>query len=104
MQEDQKRKERGYDVIKADWRGIGLTIRYHPTWSEAGGVAHLEIIADDRQILPITETGYKSHFLYPDEMKDFESPVALVIDWLEHEGGTERWKRREAEAKQMSLF
>jgi hypothetical protein len=50
---------------RAIWRGIGLTIRHHPSWIrlDAGPVQHLEIESDGRVPLPVTDTGYRSHFL-----------------------------------------
>lgn len=64
------------------WEGIPITVRFNACWIQ--GVAHLEIISDDRQPLPITETGYRSHFL-PGEnpLADYgNDPVAFVRGWI----------------------
>lgn len=51
----------------AAWRGIGLTINrveeYFAMGDGSYAVSHMEIIADGRQALPVTNTGYKSHFI-----------------------------------------
>ena len=43
------------------------------------GVAHLDIttIEPPRAPLPITETGYRSHFLHPDEVAAYGGPEAF---------------------------
>ncbi|HEY1612097.1 MAG TPA: hypothetical protein VGF97_00210 [Rhizomicrobium sp.] len=52
-------------VEQFDWQGITVSVSYEPDWRGMDATAHLEIqlIAPDWQVLPITETGYRSHFL-----------------------------------------
>ena len=92
--------------FRAEWRGIGLTIN----WVEAyfsigdGAVAHLEIIADGRAMLPVTETGYKSHFIDREAVEAEGGPVAYALAWLNFEAAKPAWKASEAAARQFSLF
>lgn len=96
--------------FRADWRGIGLTINWKPdyfsmaTGDGAYAVAHLEIIADGRVMLPVTETGYRSHFIQKEAIEAEGGPVAYALAWLDHEAASPSWKRREAAARQLSLF
>lgn len=79
------------------WNGIGLTVTYTPLkW---GVIDHIEIETDNRQPLPITETGYKSCHIEPDCMADYDGPVAFVIEWLDLAAKEGRWH-----GAQLSLF
>ncbi len=94
--------------FRADWRGIGLTINwveeYFATDDGSYAVAHLEILADNRTPLPITETGYKSHFTSREAVEAEDGPVAYAIAWLDHDAAKPAWAAREAAARQLSLF
>ena len=49
-----------------DWEGIALLVKWCPSWNGENAIyqiAHLEIHAANKTPLPITETGYKSHFI-----------------------------------------
>lgn len=89
------------------WRGIAIRIAFAPVsfgGSENYRVSHFDIETDAREPLPITETGYRSHFLPPDEVEDAGGPVAYVVAWLDHAAQSPDWKRREDEMRQGSLF
>jgi hypothetical protein len=57
-----------YVPYSLDWHGIAVSINYAADWSPAfkevyrSPMAHLEVRSLDGQPLPITETGYRSHF------------------------------------------
>lgn len=93
-----------YTVFRAEWRGISLKIRHCPMWSKAVEIDHIEVVSDKRVPLPITETGYKSHFLTPEQIADIGTPVDYVMAWLGHAAQSETWKRNEAGSRQLSLF
>ncbi|MEX0806699.1 MAG: hypothetical protein WD688_25770 [Candidatus Binatia bacterium] len=94
------------------WNGIRIEIRYCPNWLESyEGVygyplAHLEIDAIDPEgaPLPMTETGYRSHFTRPDLIAADGGPVAFARAWLDDSARDRKWIEREAERKQLSLF
>ncbi|GAA6176738.1 hypothetical protein [Sulfitobacter pacificus] len=93
-----------YEETEIIWRGIVLTIRYAPNWCATVGMGHIEVISDARQVSPITQTGYKSHFIHAEQVSQFGSAAQYVVAWLEQEAKAESWKRHEAEARQLSLF
>lgn len=73
-----------YRKYKLVWLGIKVEIRYAEPWMRHSGlpnsqVNHLEVRADCP--LPMTSTGYKSHFTY-EPIKD---PVEFVRQELEKE-------------------
>lgn len=94
------------------WEGITIEIAYEPNWlhvaSRSSGLssAHLDIrsIRPDRAPLPITETGYRSHFLHPDEIDGFGGPVAYVEAWLNQMARTSEWQEHLGRSRQLSLF
>jgi hypothetical protein len=93
------------------WNGIAIAITYEPDWlncSRDSGLdtAHLEIraISPEGVPLPITETGYRSHFTNAETVASYGGPVAFVLAWLDEEANTPAWRRRAAAARQLSLF
>ncbi|MEI4235091.1 hypothetical protein [Roseovarius sp. D22-M7] len=61
-------------------------------------------LAEDRQPLPLTETGYRSHFLPGGIVEDYGGVEGYVRVWLDHEAESPDWKKRKDAARQMSLF
>ncbi|MHC5656336.1 hypothetical protein [Stappia sp. ICDLI1TA098] len=96
-----------YETYPATWRGIPLEIRYCATWcGQMDGIAfaHLEIESDTRQALPVTETGYKSHFPPVTHIAKYGGPVAFVMAWLDAAAQSAAWHERERQSRQLSLF
>lgn len=92
------------------WRGITVRVSYSLDWlnlsDPAMEVAHLEVnsINPDRAPLPFTETGYKSHFIHPNEIEHAGGPEAYARAWLDHAAQSPAWIKKEEAAKQLSLF
>jgi hypothetical protein len=95
-----------------DWQGITIEVVYEPNWlgiatptSELPS-AHLDIrsVAPERAPLPITETGYRSHFLHPDEIDELGGPVAYVEAWLNEMARSSEWRDFMTSSRQLSLF
>ena len=78
------------------WRNIRITVRHCPAWYSSVGlsVQHIEIISPNSEPLPVTETGYRSHFMCgPDPLADYGGdPVAYVTAWLDYEARANGWK------------
>lgn len=92
-------------TLRFTWQGIEIEVTYTPLkW---GVIAHLEIrsIAPERAALPITATGYRSHFHQPGTIEALGGDVvAQVTAWLDEEGGKPEWRAHVEASKQMSLF
>jgi len=101
---------RRYEDHETVWNGITIRIAYEPNWlnraDDGYDTAHLEIeaVAPERAMLPITETGYRSHFTSAATVGSYGGPVAFVRAWLDEEAATPAWRRREAAARQYALF
>jgi len=79
------------------WRGIALEITFTP--EKFGLVDHIEIKTGGRTPLPVTETGYRSHYIPAGAVAAHGGAVAFVTAWLEHEAARTGWS-----GAQLSLF
>lgn len=89
-----------------DWRGVLIEISYEPRYLGDDTYAHLALrsIQPDRAPLPMTDTGYKSHFIPQANVEESGGPTAYVLAWLEHEASRKAWAEIEATARQYTLF
>lgn len=95
-----------YETHHIEWQGIAIEIRWAQSWhsSDAFAIAHLELRSQGKVRLPMTETGYRSHFIHKENVEDAGGPVAYAIAWLDHEAQSCEWKRYLEDSKQLSLF
>lgn len=89
------------------WQGVEIEARYKP--SEFGGViAHLELQSIDppRARLPMTETGYRSHFHAVGLIENHYGGdvTAFVLQWLNAEAKSKAWLKYIEASKQLALF
>ncbi len=87
------------------WRNIEIEAVYDPLkW---GITAHLEIrsVKPERAPLPITESGYLSHFHQPGTVEARGGDVvAQVTAWLDEEAAKLEWRRYVEASRQGELF
>ena len=85
------------------WRETDITVLYTPLkW---GVISHLEIQSQNREPLPISETGYRSHFFYPEDADvTVENVVSHVLAWLDAEAQSEAWRSYIEASRQGCLF
>lgn len=96
-----------YTEHTTDWQGVALLVRWCPQWLGENAehqIAHLEIIAKNKSPLPITETGYKSHFIDRDAVESLGGPVAYALAWLDGAAQSPDWKAKQEALRQLSLF
>lgn len=93
------------------WQTYEIEVRYDPdpfnlASRHEEAMAHVEIrtITPEKAPLPITETGYRSHFTPKGNIDEYDNAVEFVRAWLDHEGQSEAWKVAQEEARQLSLF
>ena len=88
-----------------DWNGIKLGITYEPMlWNVT---SHLEVrsLTPERAQLPITETGYRSHFMPIGTIEaEYASAAEFVRAWLDHEAQSKEWLDHVAVSAQGDLF
>lgn len=89
--------------ITFEWEGRAIRLSYHPRYLDM--FDHIEIRSVDGGPLPITETGYKSHFFGPvDPLLSNDEVVEMITRWLEKEAGSISWQNYLQQSKQLSLF
>ena len=54
--------------------------------------------------LPITETGYRSHFPHPADVEHLGGPVAYVEAWLDAMAQSKAWRRIDKGGLQLQLL
>jgi hypothetical protein len=72
----------------------------------SSGTDHIKVesLAPRKAPLPITETGYRSHFVPALELVNAGGPVTFVSAWLEREAAGKAWRVKAAAAAQADLF
>lgn len=85
-----------------DWRGFLIQVTYEPQRF----VDHLQVetLEPVRAPLPITETGYRSHFISKDVIDDSGGPAAYVLDWLDRAATGRGWYAIEERVRQLELL
>lgn len=97
---------RGVFVQRIDWHGICVEVSYEPDWLRSAGVAHLQLqsVAPEGAPLPVTETGYRSHFTSTDDVLAEGGPLAYARAWLDDAAAAPAWRAQEEAARQFTLL
>lgn len=105
MMMKKEHTEDQYEVHTFIWQDIEIELTY---WSlKWNAISHLEIrsVVPECSPLPITETGYKSHFFQPDSVEFINgSLVETVIQWLDDEAKSKEWLDFVEASRQGDLF
>ena len=89
------------EALEIQWQGIAVTVHIERNWLNSG-FDHIEVKAN--QSLPITNTGYRSHFMTPAELDQWDSMEAFVRDWLDDAALARQWQDYLAAQRQLRLF
>jgi len=99
-----------YQTIGFDWHGIPVSVVFCPDWSKAWRAVqgyplwHLKISSDGRRPLPISDTGFRSHFVSGAVLDDWGGPLPYVRTWLDCEAERPDWQAAELARRQLTLF
>ncbi|HEX4294590.1 MAG TPA: hypothetical protein VHZ29_10685 [Rhizomicrobium sp.] len=63
-----------------------------------------KVISPRGALLPITDTGYRSHFLAPGVAERVGGPLAYAKAWLDAAAKCSAWQRKDFQSRQLSLF
>lgn len=74
------------------------------TLSKGGSQIEIIVLKPNRAPLPITETGYRSHFLGHDELRRAGAAVRFFLGWIEREEASKQWSKVEFKWRQGDLF
>jgi len=92
------KEEMTKQTIKAIWNNIAITELTGETLS------HLEVRSVNQRKLPITETGYRSHFTSKKEVDTFGGAEPYVLTWLNQEAQSKEWQDYILSSQQLTLF
>lgn len=92
-------------VQRFTWRGVEMTSTHTPDYISAGW-SHIElrVIKPKGKPVPITSTGYISHFLDEDLLKAAGGPAAFFLAWLDRDADTKAYRIALAKWQQLDLF
>lgn len=103
--------ERSIEVHALHWRGVDIEITFERDWLSITrehdlAASHLTVtsVQPKRAPLPITETGYRSHFLHFEDIDEAGGPVAYVEAWIDQTARSREWTSYEESSRQLSLF
>ena len=88
-------------ALQLDWRGIIVDVTITFDWLNTG-YHHIEFRADEP--LPITTTGYRSHFIPMDQFDAFTDLEQLVRLWLDDAAQSSKWIKAQQDSRQLKLF
>jgi hypothetical protein len=100
-----KEKKMQKEAHRFTWQGIEIEATYDPRF--CGIISHLEIksVNPERAPLPITKSGYRSHFHPCGTIEAQDGDVVeQVIAWLDEEALKPEWQRYMANTRQGELF
>lgn len=83
------------------WQGIHVNVCISRDWLQTG-YHHIELRAE--QSLPVTQTGYRSHFVPAEQFETFDSLEQLVFQWLDQAAQSKHWEKTQEAQRQLSLF
>ena len=92
------------ETCEFEWCSIRISLKHERKYG--GLIEHLEIrtIDPEKAPLPITDTGYKSHFVDEKHIDHYGGSQAYVVAWLDEEASKPKWQRQKDVANQYSLF
>jgi hypothetical protein len=98
-----------YAIIHKNWNGIEIEIRWiadYVSFDDGQSMAHLEVesVKPARAPLPITETGYRSHFINRSNVDHMGGPEAYVEAWIDEMSRTHAWRETASASRQLALF
>jgi hypothetical protein len=86
------------DII---WQDIPITISCICEWP-INNFCHIEIRSQGPN--PITNTGYRSHFMLLEYLDGYDSAAEYVKKWLAEASQSKEWKAHVEQARQGNLF
>ena len=88
------------------WCRVRLAFRYQPN-TVGGYYAHLEVrvmASPEGRPIPVTDTGYRSHFMLAEEVEEAGGATAYLRHWLDREAQSAAYQRELARWRQPDLF
>ncbi|WP_298921479.1 hypothetical protein [uncultured Roseobacter sp.] len=91
----------GYKTFAMVWAEREITVSWQANWLNSGH-CHIELRCDER--LPVTQTGYRSHFVPQGSFADEAAVAAFVTKWLDEAADDKVWQAYLIDSRQLKLF
>lgn len=99
-------------ITEIEWQGIKIEVHcvpsYSPSFENSYGypLVHIELysIEPHRAPLPITETGYRSHFTPAPNLDEWGNEVVFIRAWLDDAAQSPEWISQTEASRQGNLF
>ena len=87
------------------WNGVQIQVTYKPLYWEVTSHIELRTVSPAGAHLPVTDTGYRSHFIPPGTVEAFEDGAeAFVRAWLDEAAQDPKWQRERQQRMQLDLL
>lgn len=109
-----KSSRRSPTSTRGHWQHIAFRVRHTPDYL-VKGTDHLELVVikprgqgrafnTTVEPLPITETGYLSHFVDGRDVPNAKAALAFFLEWIAREAKSKRWQNANYKRRQGDLF
>ncbi len=101
----RRRVKRLPTTARGTWQHVTFRVRHTPNYI-ISRTDHLEliVISPKREPLPITNTGYLSHFVVDRSVRDAKAALAFFLAWIDREARTKAWQKADLKRRQLDLF
>lgn len=87
-----------------DWRGVLVEVRFEERKFQQFDHLQIQSVEPERTPLPMTETGYRSHFVAHGIIQQNGGPLEYAALWLDQAATDRRWIAVERASRQLTLF
>lgn len=94
-------REKQAETFALEWLDREVEVTFEENWL-GEQLWHIELRCDD--ILPVTETGYRSAFVDRDAIPEKAAIEPFVRGWLDEAAKDPAWHARLAASRQLKLF
>jgi hypothetical protein len=98
-------------TYRIDWNSIEVEIAHEPCWMDlqefyGSPLAHIEVrsVKPKSAKLPVTETGYRSHFVPNAAIIEAGGPIEYACAWLDAAAQSPAWKDAQERDRQLVLL
>lgn len=86
------------------WHDIKIKILFNESGCGYPIMEHIEIRTENKQKLPITDTGYLSHFVPWTIIEPYGDAVGFIKAWLDDASTKKSWQKHVKNSRQLTLF
>ena len=87
------------------WRHVKCRIVHTRNFLEKGwSQLEIEVTSPKGAPLPITDTGYRAHYMTEDDLVTAGGATTFFKQWLDSEATSKRYQKAEFHWRQLSLF